>query len=93
MTPDGLLVTDVAPGERYGNVVDLVAPRQEFWQVGTAMAFLVDLYEAMATRWDAPEAEARPYLDAAIMLLEFERRMPLETYLVGQQMQGGVGRR
>jgi hypothetical protein len=77
---DGTLVTDIGPGERYGKVVDLVAPRQEFWQVGTAMAYLVDLYEAMVARLDHPAHEARPYLDAALALLNFETRMPLETH-------------
>jgi hypothetical protein len=91
MTLDGALVTEVAPGERYGQVVDLVAPRQEFWQVGTAMAYLVDLYEALTGRWDATEAEARPYLDAAVALLEFESRMPLETYLWGSKCKVGWG--
>ncbi len=91
VTPDGELVTGIASGERYGNVVDLVAPRQEFWQVGTAMAFLVDMYEAMVTRWGATDAAARPYLDAALALLEFESRMPLETYLWGSKCKVGWG--
>jgi hypothetical protein len=88
---DGTLVTDVGPGERYGKVVDLVAPRQEFWQVGTAMAYLVDLYEAMVARWDHPAHEARPHLDAALALLNFETRMPLETYLWGSKCKVGWG--
>jgi hypothetical protein len=91
LTLDGALVTDIGPGERYGKVVDLVAPRQEFWQVGTAMAYLVDLYEAMVTRWDFAEREARPYLDAALALLNFETRMPLETYLWGSKCKVGWG--
>jgi len=81
MTPAGELVTEVAPGERILKVVDTHRPKQEFWNVGTAMAYLVDLYEAMRTRWGYAEDQARPYLDAALALLDFEAAMPLDTYL------------
>ncbi len=81
MTPDGELVVDVKPGEKIGKVVDLLDPKQEFWQGGTAMAYLVALYETMRERWGFAEDQARPYLDSALLLLDFEERMPLETYL------------
>jgi len=81
MALDGRLVTDVGPGERISKTVDVREAKQEFWHVGTAMAYLVNLYEAMRARWgDTPE-KAQPYLDAALDLLDFESRMPLDTYL------------
>ena len=81
MTLDGRLVTEVGPGEKICKVVDVHEPKQEFWHVGTAMAYLVDLYEAMRTRWNAATDAAQPYLDAALTLLDFESRMLLDTYL------------
>ena len=81
MTPAGDLVTEVKPGERIFKLVDVQCPKQEFWNVGTAMAYLVDLYEVMRTRWDYAEDQARPYLDAALTLLDYEATMPLDTYL------------
>jgi len=81
MTPEGELVTEVEPGEAIFKVVDTIHPKQEFWNVGTAMAYLADLYDVMRTRWDDAEDRARPYLDAALALLEFEAAMPLDTYL------------
>jgi len=81
MTPEGELITEVGPGEAISKMVDLEHPKQEFWNSGTAMAYLVDLYEVMVDRWGRKEAEARPYLDAALALLDFEARMPLDTYL------------
>ena len=81
MTPDGELVTDVEPGEELSKIVANDKPKQEFWNGGTAMAYLVDLYDVMRTRWDYAEDRARPYLDAALALLEFEKTMPLDTYL------------
>ena len=81
VTPDGQLVTDIAPGEKLGKLVDTVSPKQEFWQVGTAMAYLAVLYDAMCTRWNEPVEKARPLLDAALALLDFEATMPLDTYL------------
>jgi len=81
MTPAGQLVTEVGPGQRMGRLLDTDHPKQEFWHVGTAMAYLVVLYDAMRTHWDEDEEKARPYLDAALALLDFESRMRLDTYL------------
>ena len=81
VTPDGQLITDVGPGERIYKYVDRYHPAQEGWNPGTAMAYLVVLYEAMRTRWDYPEEQARGYLDAAIELLDFEATTLLDTYL------------
>jgi len=81
MTLDGELLTDVEPGQRISRVVDTQNPRQEFWNVGTAMAYLAYLYDVMRTQWGRGEDEARPYLDAALDLLDFETHMPLDTYL------------
>lgn len=91
ITREGELITTVGPGERIGKVVDNRGPKQEFWQIGTAMAYLVDLYEAMRVRWDYPEAQARPYLDAALALLDFEATMPLDTYLWPSKCKVGWG--
>ncbi len=90
MTPDGRLLTDVGPGERYGKVVDLEGPKQEFWQMGTTIAYLVVLYEAIRDGW-GDEAEAQPYLEAALSLLDFEAAMPLETYLWPSKCKAGWG--
>jgi len=81
MTPGGELVTQIAPGERIVKVVDNRHPKQEFWQVGTAMAYLVALYDVMRERWDYAEDQARKYLEAALALLDFEATMPLDTYM------------
>ena len=43
MTPAGELVTEVEPGQRISRVVDTQHPKQEFWNVGTAMAYLAVL--------------------------------------------------
>jgi hypothetical protein len=91
MTPAGQLVTDVLPEERIAKVVDTRSPKQEFWHVGTAMAYLVDLYESMSRAWGRPESVARPYLDAALALLEFELTMPLDTYLWPSKCKVGWG--
>ena len=81
MTPGGELVTDVADGVRIGQVVDRHSAKQEFWQVGTTMAFLAAYYETACGQWNCSEADVRPYLDAALELLAFEDAMPLDTYL------------
>jgi len=81
MTPDGELITHADPGERIGRVVDTKSPKQEFWQVGTVMAYLAAYYEVVRVRWKQEDAMARPYLDAALELLAFESTMPLDTYL------------
>ena len=91
MTPAGELVTQVAPGERISKLVDTQHPKQEFWNVGTAMAYLAVLYDVMRTRWQDSEERARPYLDAALALLDFESTMPLDTYLWPSKCKVGWG--
>jgi len=91
MTPDGQLLTDVAPGERISKVVDTQHPKQEFWHVGTAMAYLAVLYDTMRARWGSTAEQARPYLDAALALLDFEATMPLDTYLWPSKCKVGWG--
>ena len=81
VTPDGQLVTDVGQREKVVKVVDTLDPKQEFWHVGTAMAYLAVLYDVMRTRWAKSADAAQPYLDAAMALLDFETTMPLDTYL------------
>jgi len=91
MTPEGELVSEVGPGEKIFKVVDTQDPKQEFWHVGTSMAYLVNLYEVMRTRWDYTHEQARPYLDAALALLDFESTMPLDTYLWFSKCKVGWG--
>jgi hypothetical protein len=91
MTLDGRLVTEVRPGERISKIVDTQHPKQEFWHVGTAMAYLAVLYDAMRTRWKRTAEQARPYLDAALALLDFEATMPLDTYLWPSKCKVGWG--
>ena len=91
MTPDGELVTDVAPGEAIFKVVDVFHPKQEFWHPGTAMAYLAVLYDTLRTEWEATDAQAQPYLDAARLLLNFEAAMPLDTYLWPSKCKVGWG--
>jgi hypothetical protein len=91
MTPAGELVTEIGPGERIGKVVDTRRPKQEFWQVGTAMAYLAVLYDVMRSRWGCAEDQAAPYLDAALALLDFEATMPLDTYLWPSKCKVGWG--
>jgi len=91
MTLDGRLVTEIGPGERVSKVVDTQHPKQEFWHVGTAMAYLAVLYDTMRTRWKCTAEEARPYLDAALALLDFESAMPLDTYLWPSKCKVGWG--
>lgn len=91
VTPAGELLTDVAPGERIGKLLDTRSPKQEFWHVGTAMAYLCVLYDVMRTRWSRAEEQARPYLDAALALLDFEAAMPLDTYLWPSKCKVGWG--
>jgi len=91
MTLDGRLVTDVQPGQRIAKIVDTRQPKQEFWHVGTAMAYLAALYETMRTRWGRTAEQARPYLDAALALLDFEATMPLDTYLWPSKCKVGWG--
>ncbi len=91
MTPDGELLTDVKPGERIGSIVDLEHAKQEFWNVGTAMAYLAVLYEAVHSDCTPADDRGRRYLDAALALLDFEARMPLETYLWPSKCKVGWG--
>ncbi|OHB73828.1 MAG: hypothetical protein A2V70_12915 [Planctomycetes bacterium RBG_13_63_9] len=91
MTPDGQLVTDVKPGERISRVVDTEHPKQEFWNVGTAMAYLAVYYDALRAKWGRAEQDAKPYLDAALALLEFEEMMPLDSYLWPSKCKVGWG--
>jgi hypothetical protein len=91
MTHDGEMVTDIKPGEALSKVVDNVKAKQEFWNVGTAMAYLADLYEVMRWRWNDSEEKALPYWEAALELLDFESTMPLETYLWPSKCKVGWG--
>ena len=91
MTPAGELVTEVAPGERISKLLDIQSPKQEFWNVGTAMAYLAMLYDVMRTRWEDNQQRARPYLEAALALLDFESTMPLDTYLWPSKCKVGWG--
>ena len=96
VTPAGELITDVRPGERISKVVSTDRPKQEFWHVGTAMAYLAVLYDVMRSEWgdaggDLAEDRARPYLDAALTLLDFEASMPLDTYLWPSKCKVGWG--
>jgi len=91
VTPDGDLVTDVGPGEKISKVVDTTDPKQEFWQEGTAMAYLAFLYDVMRSEWGEADHQARPYLDAALALLRFESKMPLDTFLWPSKCKVGWG--
>jgi hypothetical protein len=91
MTPAGDLVTEAPPGQRLARVVDRCGPKQEFWNVGTAMAYLASLYETARWKWNATEDEARPLLDAAMALLDFECGMALDTYLWPSKCKVGWG--
>ena len=91
VTPDGELVTDIKPGGKMGGVVDNKAPKQEFWQSGTTMACLADLYEKMRDDWGYSEGEVQVYLDNAFTLLDFEDTMPLYTYLWPSKCKIGWG--
>jgi len=62
---DGL-VTEPEPGQEINCFVDTAKPKQHFYQVGTAMAALSDVYAATG--------ESR-YLDAALKLARFEARL------------------
>jgi hypothetical protein len=91
ITPSGDLVTHVAPGQRLAKIVDRCGPKQEFWHAGTAMAYLAALYDALRRIWGCPADEAKPYLDAALALLDFEATMPLDTYLWPSKCKVGWG--
>jgi hypothetical protein len=91
VTPEGELVRDVGVGERITKTVNNREPKQEFWQVGTSMAYLCDLYEAMKEKWGYSEDAAQPYLKSAVRLMEFEDTMPLYTYLWPSKCKVGWG--
>ena len=81
MTPEGKLVTDIKPGGKISGMVDANDPKQEFWHIGTIMAYLAVLYEKMRDSWGFREDQVQTYLDNALILLDFEDTMPLYTYL------------
>ena len=91
MTPEGNLVTEIPPGERMSYVVDNKAPKQQFWQPGTTMAYLAVLYEKFREDWGGSEDEAQIYLETALILLDFEDTMPLYTYLWPSKCKVGWG--
>lgn len=91
MTPDGVLVTEVKRGKKITSLVNNKDPKQEFWQIGTCMAYLSVLYEAMREKWGHDERETEPYLDGALKLLEFEATMPLYTYFWPSKCKVGWG--
>ena len=91
MTPEGDLVTDIAPGERISSIVDNQHPKQEFWHVGTVMAFLAVLYDVARERWGHDIQGLERYLHNALELLNFEATMPLYTYLWPSKCKVGWG--
>ena len=91
MTPEGDLITDVKPGEKIVKILDNKDPKQEFWHVGTCMAYLATLYDVMKENWGYSETSAKPFLEAALQLLEFEKTMPLYTYLWPSKCKVGWG--
>ena len=91
MTPEGDLVTNISPGKRVSSVVDNKDPKQEFWQVGTVMAYLAVLYEKARESWGYSEDKAQIYLDNALIMLDFEDTMPLYTYLWPSKCKVGWG--
>jgi len=80
MTLDNTLITQIPRGAKITSLVNNSDPKQEFWQVGTCMAYLCRLYEAMRERWGYSAPEAQPVLDSALTLLDYEAMMPVETY-------------
>jgi len=91
MDLQGEVITDVGPGESYVKTLNNRGAKQEFWQTGTTEAYLAVLYEAMRDEWGFSDAEAQPYLDDALTLLEFDDTMPLETYLWFSKCKVGWG--
>lgn len=87
----GELVTDIEPDQKIGSLVNNRDPKQEFWNVGTIMAYLAVLYDVMLSDWGEPPEKARPYLENALILLDFEDTMPLETYLWPSKCKVGWG--
>jgi len=91
MTTEGKLVTHIGKGEKITKMVNNKDPKQEFWQVGTCMAYLCVLYEKMVDEWGFSEKESAPYLEAALDLLKFEKTMPLYTYFWPSKCKVGWG--
>ena len=91
MTPEGVVITKVQRGERISSLVNNQDPKQEFWQVGTCMAYLSSLYDALRERWNYNARETAPFLEAAFQLLAFEATMPLATYLWPSKCKVGWG--
>ncbi|MEM4649886.1 MAG: hypothetical protein QXP78_04390, partial [Candidatus Bathyarchaeia archaeon] len=91
MTVKGELVTHIREGEKIIKMVNNKDPKQEFWQIGTCMAYLCVLYEKMIDEWDFSEREASPYLETSLKLLKFEKTMPLYTYFWPSKCKVGWG--
>jgi len=91
MTPEGDLITDVKPGEKIVKILNNKDPKQEFWHIGTCMAYLALLYDTMRHKWGYSESTVKPYLETAMELLEFEETMPLYTYLWPSKCKVGWG--
>ncbi len=91
MTPGGALVTDIKPGGKISGLVNNKDAKQEFWQVGTVMAYLAVLYDKMRSNWTRSQREAQACLDSALRLLDFEDTMPLDTYLWPSKCKVGWG--
>ena len=60
------LVTESAPDGKINCFVDTIKPKQQFYQIGTALASLADMYTATG--------HSR-YLDASLRLAEFEQTL------------------
>jgi len=80
-TIEGTLITDIDKHDALIHAVNLVDRKQEFWQIGTTMAYLALLYDVMRERWGYTDSDAKPYLDAALAFNEFEASMPHYTYM------------
>ena len=91
MNLEDKLITDIEQGERIGGIVDNKAPKQEFWQVGTIIAYLTTLYEKALDDWEYTKDKAQTYIDNALLLLDFEDTMPLYTYLWPSKCKVGWG--
>lgn len=91
MRPEGGLITEVKPGEKLSKTLNNRDPKQQFWHVGTCMAYLCVLYEAMKERWGYTEADSKHLLEAALTLLRFEETMPVYTYFWPSKCKVGWG--
>jgi len=91
MTQDGKLLKDVRPGEKMSKTVNNRDWKQEFWHVGTSMAYLCTLYDKVSDEWRCAEQQAHKYLDAAMTFLAFEETMPVYTYFWPSKCKVGWG--